>query len=64
MVVACDVRDDADLDRAFADVAAGLGGLDLMVHSIAFAQAHDLQGRYIDTAREDFCRRWTSRATR
>ena len=25
-----------------------------MVHSIAFAQAHDLQGRYIDTAREDF----------
>ncbi len=23
----------------------GLGGLDLMVHSIAFAQAHDLQGR-------------------
>jgi enoyl-[acyl-carrier protein] reductase I len=54
VVVACDVRDDADLDRAFADVAAGLGGLDLMVHSIAFAQAHDLQGRYIDTAREDF----------
>ena len=54
VVVACDVRDDADLDRAFADVAAGLGGLDLMVHSIAFAQAHDLQGRYIDTARDDF----------
>jgi enoyl-[acyl-carrier protein] reductase I len=54
VVVPCDVRSDADLDRAFADVAAGLGGLDLMVHSIAFAQAHDLQGRFTDTARDDF----------
>jgi enoyl-[acyl-carrier protein] reductase I len=54
VVVPCDVTDDADLDRAFGDVAAGLGGLDLMVHSIAFAQAHDLQGRFVDTAREDF----------
>ena len=25
-----------------------------MVHSVAFAQAHDLQGRFIDTARDDF----------
>jgi enoyl-[acyl-carrier protein] reductase I len=54
VVVPCDVRSDEDLDRAFADVAAGLGGLDLMVHSIAFAQAHDLQGRFADTARDDF----------
>jgi enoyl-[acyl-carrier protein] reductase I len=54
VVVPCDVRDDADLDRAFEEIASGLGGLDLMVHSIAFAQAHDLTGRYVDTAREDF----------
>jgi enoyl-[acyl-carrier protein] reductase I len=54
VVVPCDVRSDEDLDRAFGDVAAGLGGLDLMVHSIAFAQAHDLQGRFADTARDDF----------
>jgi enoyl-[acyl-carrier protein] reductase I len=54
VVVPCDVRDDGDLDRAFGEIASGLGGLDLMVHSIAFAQAHDLQGRYVDTARDDF----------
>jgi enoyl-[acyl-carrier protein] reductase I len=54
VVVPCDVRDDDDLDRAFGEIAARLGGLDLMVHSIAFAQAHDLQGRYVDTARDDF----------
>src|SRR5471030_1342598 len=31
-----------------------LGGLDLMVHSIAFAQAHDLAGRFTDTKRDDY----------
>jgi len=35
-------------------VADGLGGLDGVVHSIAFARAHDLEGRFTDTAREDF----------
>ena len=54
IVVECDVRSDEDLDRAFAEVVDGLGGLDMLVHSVAFAQAHDLQGRFIDTARDDF----------
>jgi enoyl-[acyl-carrier protein] reductase I len=54
IVVPCDVRSDEDLDRAFAEVAAGLGGLDYLVHSIAFAAAGDLEGRFIDTPRENF----------
>jgi enoyl-[acyl-carrier protein] reductase I len=54
LCVECDATDDASLDKAFADVAEGLGGLDLLVHSIAFAQAHDLEGRFTDTKREDY----------
>ena len=54
LCVECDVTDDASIDRAFAEVAEGLGGLDLLVHSIAFAQAHDLEGRFTDTKREDY----------
>jgi enoyl-[acyl-carrier protein] reductase I len=54
VVVPCDVRSDEDLDRAFAAVAAGLGGLDILVHSVAFAAAGDLEGRFIDTTRENF----------
>jgi enoyl-[acyl-carrier protein] reductase I len=54
LCVECDATDDASLERAFAAVADGLGGLDLLVHSIAFAQAHDLEGRFIDTKREDY----------
>jgi enoyl-[acyl-carrier protein] reductase I len=54
LCVECDVTDDASLDRAFAEVSEGLGGLDLLVHSVAFAQAHDLEGRFTDTKREDY----------
>ncbi len=54
IVVPCDVRSDADLDRAFGEIAGGLGGLDLLVHSVAFAAAGDLEGRFIDTTRENF----------
>jgi enoyl-[acyl-carrier protein] reductase I len=54
LCVECDATDDASLDRAFAEVEEGLGGLDLLVHSIAFAQAHDLEGRFTDTKREDY----------
>ncbi len=54
LVVEMDARDDASMDKAFSEVAKGLGGLDLLVHSIAFAQAHDLQQRFIETQRDDF----------
>jgi enoyl-[acyl-carrier protein] reductase I len=51
----CDVRSDADLDRVFAAVGEQFGaGLDLLVHSVAFAAAEDLEGRFIDTPRDRF----------
>ena len=46
--------DDASIDNAFAQLVERVGGLDLMVHSIAFAQAHDLAGRFTDTKRDDY----------
>jgi enoyl-[acyl-carrier protein] reductase I len=54
LCVPCDVSSDESLDACFAAVAGGLGGLDLLVHSVAFAQAHDLEGRFTDTQRADY----------
>jgi enoyl-[acyl-carrier protein] reductase I len=54
LCVECDVSSDESLDRAFEQAVGGLGGLDLLVHSVAFAHAHDLEGRFTDTARKDF----------
>jgi enoyl-[acyl-carrier protein] reductase I len=51
----CDVRSEADLDRVFADTADAFGGgVDAVVHSLAFAAAEDLEGRFIDTPRDRF----------
>jgi enoyl-[acyl-carrier protein] reductase I len=55
LVCECDVRSDEGLDRAFANVADTFGGeLDLLVHSVAFADARDLEGRFTDTPRDRF----------
>jgi enoyl-[acyl-carrier protein] reductase I len=55
LVTACDVRSDDDVARVFAEVSEVFGGgLDLLVHSVAFAAAEDLEGRFTDTPRDRF----------
>ncbi|HSK17453.1 MAG TPA: enoyl-ACP reductase [Gaiellaceae bacterium] len=55
LVTTCDVRSDEDLERVFAEVAETFDGeLDLLVHSVAFADARDLEGRFTDTPRDRF----------
>jgi enoyl-[acyl-carrier protein] reductase I len=55
LVTSCDVRSDEDVARVFAEVGEAFGGgLDLLVHSVAFAAAEDLEGRFTDTARDNF----------
>ena len=55
LVTSCDVRSDDDIARVFAEVAAAFDGkLDFLVHSVGFAAAEDLEGRFTDTPRERF----------
>jgi enoyl-[acyl-carrier protein] reductase I len=55
LITACDVRADDDVTRVFAEAADTFGGgLDLLVHSVAFAAAEDLEGRFTDTPRDRF----------
>jgi enoyl-[acyl-carrier protein] reductase I len=55
LVTACDVRSDDDVARVFGEVGEAFGGeLDLLVHSVAFAAAEDLEGRFTDTPRDRF----------
>src|SRR3954464_6989172 len=50
-----DVRWDEDVARVFREVGEAFdGGLDLLVHSVAFAAAEDLEGRFTDTPRDRF----------
>ena len=55
LVTECDVRSDEGLERVFGEVGEAFGGqLDLLVHSVAFAAAEDLEGRFTDTPRDRF----------
>ncbi len=55
LVTECDVRSDGDVERVFREVADAFdGGLDVLVHSVAFAAAEDLEGRFTDTPRDRF----------
>ncbi len=52
-VIECDVSDDGSIDRAFA-AAAAAGGIDIMVHSIAYAPQETFTDRFVNTSREAF----------
>jgi enoyl-[acyl-carrier protein] reductase I len=54
LVTECDVRSDEDVERVVREAGETLGGLDLLVHSVAFAAAEDLEGRFTDTPRDRF----------
>ena len=48
----CDVQDDAQIDAVFAQIGATSGGLDFLVHGVAFANRDDLSNPFTDTTRE------------
>lgn len=50
----CDVRDDDSLRAALDGAAAALGGLDFLVHSVAFAEQADLAAPLHACSREGF----------
>ncbi len=50
----CDVRDDAAIRRVFDRWGAEVGGLDILVHALAFANRQDLEGSFVDTSRDGF----------
>jgi enoyl-[acyl-carrier protein] reductase I len=55
LITECDVRSDEDVARVFSEVAQAFDGqLDVLVHSVAFAAAEDLEGRFTDTPRDRF----------
>jgi enoyl-[acyl-carrier protein] reductase I len=54
ILVDVDVTDDASLDACFNTLKDKWGGLDFVVHAIAFSDKNELTGRFINTSRENF----------
>jgi enoyl-[acyl-carrier protein] reductase I len=54
LILPMNAQSESDMDAVFAKLKSEWGGLDFLVHSIAFANREDLEGRFVDTKREGF----------
>ena len=54
LIVECDVQKDDDIVRLFNETEKHWGKLDFVVHSVAFAAADDLKGRFHLVSRDGF----------
>ncbi|MGE0614964.1 MAG: enoyl-ACP reductase FabI [Bacteriovoracia bacterium] len=54
LIEPCDVADDGQIDRLFEKVKAKWGTVDILIHSVAFANREDLEGSFTATSRKGF----------
>jgi enoyl-[acyl-carrier protein] reductase I len=54
LVLPCDVQKDDELDAVFEQVGNAFGGLDALIHSVAYAPTDDLRGRVSQVSRQGF----------
>ena len=54
IIAPCDVSSDAQISQLFETIKQKWGTFDILVHSVAFANKDDLQGRFVDTPRAGF----------
>jgi enoyl-[acyl-carrier protein] reductase I len=54
LVLPCDVTDEASVEAVFARLASAWGSIDFLVHAVAFSDKEELDGRYVDTSKDNF----------
>lgn len=54
LCIPCNVAQDEEIDSFFDTIKSEWGSLDFLIHSVAFADREDLNGRFVDTSRNGF----------
>ncbi len=54
IIESCDVSDLASVDKVFETIEKTWGGLDFVVHALAFSDRNELRGKYAETTRANF----------
>src|SRR6185295_8449415 len=54
LVLPCDVTDEATVEGVFKAIATEWGSIDFLVHAVAFSDKEQLDGRYVDTTKDNF----------
>jgi enoyl-[acyl-carrier protein] reductase I len=50
----CDVTRDEEIQAATDLAEKEMGGLEILIHAVAFAKREELEGRYLDTSRDGY----------
>ena len=51
IILPCDVTKDEEIEKVFATLKQEWGGIDILIHAIAFANKEDLSNPYVQTSR-------------
>ena len=54
LILPCDVSKDADVDALADAIRRDFGGLDFVIHAVAFALREELDGEFLNTSREGY----------
>jgi enoyl-[acyl-carrier protein] reductase I len=54
LVLPCDVTSDSDIEKVFAELGKVWDGIDILIHSVAFANREELKGSFLNTTRSGF----------
>ena len=54
LVLPCDVTDEGSVEAVFKALADAWGTIDFLVHAVAFSDKEELDGRYVDTSKDNF----------
>jgi enoyl-[acyl-carrier protein] reductase I len=54
LVLPCDVTDEKSIEQTFNTIRDKWGGLDFVVHAIAFSDKDELKGQYLNTSASNF----------
>ena len=54
ILVECDVNNEDHLQNTFTQIKKGFGTIDFIIHAVAYSDKNELNGRYVDTSKDNF----------
>mgnify|MGYP001304404028 CR=1 FL=1 len=54
MLIECDVNNEDHLQNTVSQIKDYFGKIDFIIHAVAFSDKNELNGRYIDTSKDNF----------
>ena len=54
ILVECDVNNEIHLQNTFIQIKKEFGSIDFIIHAVAYSDKDELNGRYVDTSKDNF----------